>query len=236
MLQEVVKFFIDPVIQFFIVLFIVFQKKCFRKDLVFFISFLYLSSVPITGIIFQNFWKVHDSYKKNNRYKAAIILAGGVDQRWYAKGKQKNFTIDEYEYFIFNPVAERFLTGIEFLKSGKIKKIYYGNYITKSPKGLFDTSLLVKKFAMKNGITDNQFVIYGENVRNTLDEAKYFKQSTSKYSADKFLLITSQSHMRRAAALFKRQGLEVDTYSVQKRIPLKTDMMNVKNYIPSIRG
>ena len=236
MLQEIVKFFINPVLQVFVVFFILFQKRLFQKDIIYFISFLYLTSIPITGIIFQNFWKVSDSYKNNIIYDAAVILAGGVDHRWYVKDNQEDFIINEDKYFIFNSAAERFFTGIEFVKSGKIKKIYYGNYVTESLKGPFDTSLIVKRFAMKNGIAENQFVIYGEKVKNTLDEAKHFSHIKNKSFNDNILLITSQSHMRRASSLFKKQGMEVDTYSVQKRIPLKTDIINMKNYIPSIRG
>ena len=236
MLQEVVKFFIDPVIQFFLLFLFIFQKRYFHKYILYFIFFSYILSIPITGIIFQNFWKVSDSYKNNTIYDAAVILAGGVDHRWYAKDNQEDSRINEDKYFIFNSAAERFFTGIEFVKSGKIKKIYYGNYVTESHKGPFDTSLIVKRFAMKNGIAENQFVIYGEKVKNTLDEAKHFTHVKNKSFIDNILLITSQSHMRRASSLFKKQGLEVDTYSVQKRIPLKTDIINMKNYIPSIRG
>ena len=236
MLQEVVKFFINPMLQFFVVLIILFQKRLLRRDVIFFISFSYLISAPITGIIFQHFWKINDSYREDNIYKAAVVLAGGVEHRWYAKDKHNSFTISADEYFIFNPAAERFFSGIEFVKSGKIKKMYYGNYVTESLEGTFDTSILVKKFAMKSGITENQFIIYGEKVKNTLDEAKYFKKVKSNSINDDFLLITSQSHMRRAAALFKKQGVKIDTYSVQKRIPLLRDIFNIKNYIPSIRG
>ena len=234
MLQEIVKFFINPMLQIFVVFLIFFRKRLLQREIVIFISFLYLISIP--GIIFQNFWKVSDSYKKNILYDAAVNLAGGVDHRWYAINNKENSIINEDKYFVFNSAAERFFSGIEFVKSGKIKKIYYGNYVTESPKGPFDTSLIVKRFAMKNGIDENQFIIYGEKVKNTLDEAKHFKQINKNSFIENILLITSQSHMRRASSLFKKQGLDVDTYSVQKRIPLKTDILNMKNYIPSIRG
>ncbi len=236
MLQEVVKFFINPVLQVFAVFFILFRKSIYRKEVIFFISFSYLISVPITGIIFQHFWKINDSYKKNKIYDGAVVLTGGVEHRWYAKGKQNSSTKRKDDYFIFTPAAERFFTGIQFIKSGKIKKLYYGNYVTESPNGQFDTSILVKRFAMKNGITENQFIIFGEKVKNTLDEAKSFSQLKNKSFTNNFLLITSQSHMRRAAALFKKAGVEIDTYSVQKRIPLLRDVLNIKNYIPSVRG
>ena len=82
--------------------------------------------------------------------------------------------------FIFNAAAERFLTGIELALSGNIKLLYYGNYVRKSPRGSFDTSIIVKNFAKKKGLSEDRFIIYGDEVKNTLDEAEYFKSILNK--------------------------------------------------------
>ena len=50
----------------------------------------------------------------------------------------------------------------------------YGNYVPVLDESSFDTSELVKKFAIENGLSDKQFVIYGNSVKNTLDEATQF--------------------------------------------------------------
>ena len=236
MLQEAVKFFIDPVVQIFIVGFILLRGKIFNKTVVYLIIFFFLVSIPITGILFKHLWKVKDSFQDNKIYDKAVVLSGGVDHRWYPQEKQRKKELDQEEYFIFNATAERFLTGIELALSGNIKSLYYGNYVRKSPKGSFDTSIIVKNFAKKKGLSQDRFIIYGDEVKNTLDEAEYFKSILNKSIKNKILLITSQSHMRRAVALFEKQGIDLDCYSVQKRIPLVRDLLDINNYIPGVRG
>ena len=62
MLQEIVKFFINPVLQFSIlVLFFIKQKKP-GKVLIGFIFYFYLLSIPMTGILFYTIWSVEDTY------------------------------------------------------------------------------------------------------------------------------------------------------------------------------
>ncbi len=237
MLQEIVKFFINPVLQFSIfILFFIKQKKP-GKVLIGFISYFYLVSIPITGIIFYTLWSVEDTYDEEKIYDCAVILTGGVNSQWYLKRlMNKTSNLQSQNYFMFNNAAERFFKGIDLVLLGKVRKIYYGNFIPKSDLGSFDTSELVKRFAIQNGVQKNEFVIYGNEVKNTLDEATQFKSSNKDIKLNSILLITSQSHMRRANGLFKKQGTHADLLSVQKPQPLKREIFKLNNFIPSIRG
>jgi uncharacterized SAM-binding protein YcdF (DUF218 family) len=93
----------------------------------------------------------------------------------------------------------------------------------------------VKKFALQHGVPEEKFIIYGEGVKRTLDEARQLKTYAVKNSIRDILLVTSESHMRRAAALFKKQGLSPDLYSVVKT-PSVLVLNKYKNYVPSHTG
>ena len=237
MLQEIVKFFINPVLQFSIFILFFIKQKNPGKVFIGFIFYFYLLSIPITGILFYTVWIVEDTYDEEKIYDCAVILTGGVDSQWYLKRLMNKTSNLQYQnYFMFNNAAERFFKGIDLVLLGKVRKIYYGNFIPKSDLGSFDTSELVKRFALQNGVQKNQFVIYGNEVKNTLDEATQFKTSNKDIKLNNILLITSQSHMRRANGLFKKQGTDADLLSVQKAQAFNKEIFKLNNFIPSIRG
>ena len=237
MIQEVVKFFINPVLQFFIlILFFIKQKKP-GKIFIGFVFYFYLLSIPMTGILFYKLWSVDDTYDEDKIYECAVVLTGGVDSQWYLKESVNNTSsFRSQNYFMFNHAAERFFKGIDLVILGKVKKLYYGNFVPQSDLGSFDTSELVKSFAFQNGVQKSQFVIYGNKVKNTLDEATQFKNYNKDLELNNILLITSQSHMRRANGLFKKQGTDADLLSVQKAQAFNKEIFKLNNFIPSIRG
>ena len=237
MLQEFVKFFINPVLQFFLLVLLFFKLKKPKKLLFGIIIYFFLASIPLTGKLFHYFWKVDDTYDQNVIYDYGVVLTGGVESPWYLENASKDtnfFNLDNV--YMFNYAAERFFKGIEFAIKGKIKILMYGNYVLKSDDSFFDTSELVRKFAIKNGLPTKQFVIYGKNVKNTLDEATQFKSYIQGYKTKKILLITSQSHMRRAYGLFNGKNIDIDIYSVQKQSSFMKEIFKIKNLVPSTVG
>ena len=237
MFQEIVKFFINPVLQFFILILVLIKQKKLSKTLIGFIFYFYLLSIPFTGVLFYTLWIVEDTYDNDRIYDCAVILTGGVDSQWYLKESVNNTnSFQSPNYFMFNHGAERFFRGIDLVILGKVKKIYYGNFVPHSDLGSFDTSELVKRFAYQNGVQKSQFIIYGNKVKNTLDEATQFKDHNKGVQLNNILLITSQSHMRRANKLFIKQGIQADVLSVQKMQPFHKEAFKINNFIPSIRG
>ena len=95
---------------------------------------------------------------------------------------------------------------------------------------------MVKKFALQNGVPEEKFIIYGQGVERTLDEAMQLKSFAEKNSIQDLLLVTSESHMRRAAALFKKQELFPDLYSVLRTPSVLVTLTKLKNYVPSPKG
>ena len=237
MLQELVKFFINPVLQFFVVLLFFSKRIQLNKISIGFILYFYFLSIPFSGIVFHHNWKLEDSYNKDKMYDCAIVLTGGVSHQWYLKESvSKTLSSNFKNYFMFNYAAERFFKGIDLVLAGQVKNLFYGNFVSQSDLGSFDTSELVKRFAMKNGLSENQFTIYGDRVQNTLDEAIQFREEIKDRLSDDILLITSESHMRRARGLFNKQGIYIDTYSVQKIDESYSTILKINNFIPSING
>ena len=192
-------------------------------------------------MLFWSIWNKDDTFKPENVYDGVVVLTGGVDYNWYIEERvnQKLF-FDPEQYFRFNPASERIYAGIEFIKSGHAKNFLYGKWVPRifiqDRYESFNTSELVKKFALQNGVPEEKFIIYGEEVKRTVDEARQMKMFLEKKLIQDILLVTSESHMRRAAALFKNQGLSPDLYSVLKTTSILRNLMKLKNYVPSPKG
>jgi uncharacterized SAM-binding protein YcdF (DUF218 family) len=203
--------------------------------------YLYLVSIPITGALFWSGWKTKNTLKPEKVYDGIVVLTGGVDYNLYINERVNRKSLyDPEQYFRFNRHAERIYAGIEFVISGQAKLFLYGKWV---PRILiqdryesFNTSELVKKFALQNGVPEEKFVIYGQGVNRTLDEAKQLKSFAEENSIHDLLLVTSESHMRRAAALFRNQGLFPDLYSVLRTPSIQATLTKLKNYVPSPKG
>ena len=92
------------------------------------------------------------------------------------------------------------------------------------------------KDVIKNGISDDRFIIYGDNIKRTLDEAVEFKKFLENYDMKDILLVTSELHMRRAYKLFNAKGIELDRYSVEVMDNSIKKIVNIKNFIPNQDG
>jgi len=232
---------INPLLYLFAGLLWLMIKLKGQRKLVFAITlYFYLVSIPITGILFWSVWKTEDTFKPEKLYDGVVVLTGGVDYNWYIEERvYRKLLFEPEQYFHFNRHSERIYSGIEFVKSGRAKIFLYGSWIPRvfiqDRYESFNTSELVKKFALQHGVPEEKFIIYGEGVKRTLDEARQLKTYAVKNSIRDILLVTSESHMRRAAALFKKQGLSPDLYSVVKT-PSVLVLNKFKNYVPSHTG
>ena len=113
MLQELVKFFINPVLQIFFVMLIYILKKRPEKYFIGFVLYFYFVSIPLTGIVFHHLWKLDDSFKEEENYDYAVVLAGGVDPMWFPEEQgSKSSLIDIKDFYIFNAAAERFFKAM----------------------------------------------------------------------------------------------------------------------------
>ena len=241
-MNSIVKFLLDPLILIFgLFLWYLITAKKINPIVNYIILFFYLVSIPITGELFHNVWKIKDTYKSDKLYDGVIVLAGALETSWYLDDiSQNKFIYNAKDYFHFNYASERLYAGIHFVKSGLAKKVFHSNYIAKifynNKSFSLNNSVLVKKFAIQNGIDDSNFIIFGEPVKNTYDEGVEFKKYLKGSNENDILLITSEVHMRRASRLFENQGLFLDRYSVNRRLPFTKILKKIHNYIPQISG
>lgn len=225
-IQDIAKFLINPLIPAFVILSIqMVRKRQSRRLLVALFLYLYIVSIPLSSKLLANVWSINDTVDYTQVYDGVVVLAGVSDSAWYLRKADNPSALNCY--YRFNKEADRLIAAIEFLKNGHAHKILFGDWRVKS----FSEAKVIKDFLEKQGINPDQIAVYGK-IRNTPDEAVKARQYATEKGLHKLVLITSESHMRRAAAMFNKQGLYPDLLSVLRR----GKRIIWKDFIPKFRG
>ena len=169
---------------------------------------------------FSCLWKVNDSYNKNIVYDAAIILSGVIEP-----GNLEPMGDTDYNFRVAAS-SNRLIAGIAFVKSGHAKSILFGNWVKNHNEGL-----VISKFAKFQGLKEEEIKMYGD-VTRTIDAANGVKIFLDKRKYKNVILITSEMHMRRALAIFKKAGILPSSYSVDKH----TYGISWNGFIPTVNG
>ncbi|MCX5876242.1 MAG: YdcF family protein [Deltaproteobacteria bacterium] len=213
--QDVARFFLNPLFPaFFIGLILLLKKERTRLGLLLLLLYLYGVSIPYTSQIVMAKWWVADTVDRHSRYDAAVVLGGIVDYNWYVRHAAENEEeIFKYvsDYQQLGQSSARILTGVAAVKSGLAETLLLSDVTI---KGVNETRILLDLLE-KQGIDPQKIAVHGK-VRNTLAEAKSVKAYCESKGIKRILLITSANHMRRAAALFRKQGLNPDLLSVSR--------------------
>jgi uncharacterized SAM-binding protein YcdF (DUF218 family) len=125
---------------------------------------------------------------------------------------------------------DRFFAGIELIKAGKAKNIIFTGGIVPWQKNIQPEGRVLAKFAGDLGIPSSQIIIT-KDVENTQDEAKAIREILTQNNANKIILVTSSFHMPRAANLFLKEGIEVQTYPVDYKAGISS--ITPMNFLPS---
>jgi uncharacterized SAM-binding protein YcdF (DUF218 family) len=116
----------------------------------------------------------------------------------------------------FRNNTDRILQTVRLYKTGKIKKMLISSGSgSLEYRNMLESSLL-KKYLITIGIPDSVIMIdsISDNTyQNAVCCAKILK---SEPKNNRYLLITSATHMRRAKACFNKQGINVDIYATNK--------------------
>ena len=241
-IQTIAKFLINPILYIFIgLIWLIIKLKSQRKYIILLTIYLYITGIPLTGELFSSVWKLNNTFQPDKVYDAVLVLTGAIDYDWYINKKVDDSLVFDFKsYYKFTGAEERIFTGIEFVRMGKAKTLLYGKWTpTISINGKYDSlncSELIKKFAMENGVSEEKFIIYGKNIRRTIDEANQLKEFLIQHPIKNILLVTSEIHMRRANAIFNKKEIYPDLYSVSRTAPIYKKIFKVKNYIPSPLG
>ena len=229
--QDVARFFLNPLFPaFFIGLVLLLRKERTRFGLLLLLVYLYGVSIPYTSQMVMARWSVADTVDRHGRYDAAVVLGGMVDYKWYVRHAAENEEeIFKYvsDYQQLGQSSARILMGAAAIKSGLADTLLLSDV---SIKGVNETKILLGLLE-RQGIDPQKIAVHGK-VRNTLAEAKSVKAYSEKNGIKRIVLITSANHMRRAAALFRKQGLNPALLSVSRdTTPITREM-----FVPSGDG
>ncbi|MBF0473771.1 MAG: YdcF family protein [Nitrospirae bacterium] len=224
--RHITQFFINPFLYLYFGILILFFLKNHRKKYIFvLIIYLYVITIPLTAQLFINFWQLPNTFKSNQIYDAVVPLAGASDMDLYVSAI--NNPTKCYYYIKGSTNMDRLLSGLEFIKNGNAKILLLGDWrlvpVTKQQR--------IKTFASALHLKESQFDIYGW-VGRTLDEARGVNLYVNENSFHKILLVTTALHMRRSYAMFRKQGLDVDIFSVNR----KGLLINWTSFVPSIKS
>ncbi|TNE55223.1 MAG: YdcF family protein [Bacteroidetes bacterium] len=206
-LSKLFYFLLSPFVWFIIaLLFAFFSKKDKRRKIARYLSLgiLIFFSNAVIFLEVERWWEVPATpLKQVENYDVGIVLGGMFE-----------YNQDVKELSVRRG-ADRIWQALNLYKMGKIRKILISGgsgYV--SDRGLSEGSQL-KEVLLRWGIPKEDLL--QESIsRNTYENAVECKKLLSnKYSNKKqrVLLITSGQHMRRARAIFKKQGLDCATFS-----------------------
>lgn len=159
-------------------------------------SFLYMSV--------ESAWQINPQ-RLQKTINNAIVLGGLISFNARHEG-------------FFNGAAERYTAALQMFNAGKIQKI-----IVSGGSGLLlDTvdkeALFLKEQFIKAAVPEKDILVEDQS-RNTFENALYTKQLIKKNQLNSpFVLITSAEHMRRAAAVFQKAGIDVIPYPVNYNV------------------
>jgi len=237
-IQDIAKFLINPLLYILAgLLLLLFVKKHKTKLTLLLVIYFYLISITCTGKVFSQVWKMNNTFNPVVTYDAVVVLAGVTDAFWNIKSRELPFI--PKDFFAVANSSDKIFAGIYFVKSGNAKLLLIGEWISDT----YNEANAVKKLASDMGIRENQIHIYGR-VKRTLNEVEGVKLFLEKHPLKKLLLVTAEPDMRRAVAMFKKQGLNPDVFSVNKEtgitwkscVPTVEGIMKTEEYIHEVIG
>ncbi len=179
-----------------------------KRFLVSSILLLVIFSNPWITNRFLLWWEIppFDSTKITEPYDVAVVLGGCM--RYFDSNTNR---------VVYGNSVDRLLQAIELYQEKKVKKILLsgGSGYISFPE--WREAIYLAEVLKKSCVPDSDIIIEktSRNTReNAIESAKILQ--TGKYG-QKFLLITSGTHMIRSLACFKKVGLNLDPYSVDGR-------------------
>lgn len=224
-IQDIGKFLKNPLLYVLIGMFTqLFIKKHRVKITIVILVYFYLISITFTGYAFSKLWKIEDTCNNKKVYDAVIVLSGVSNAEWYIDRKALPYITDDF--FASTENSDRLLAGAYFVKTGHAKLLLIGDWVYET----YSEGKYVSKLLADLGLRGEQVHIYGQ-IKRTLDEVKSIKKYVEEKKLKEILLVTSEMHMRRAFAMFKKQSLHPDVFSVSKE-----SEFDWESFVPTIDG
>ena len=203
LLSKILSFLIDPffwVVVFLLASFLHKRKYLRRRFLTFGLLFLILFSNPLIYRFINDLWSVKYVVPKE-KYDYGILLGGMLDIE------------STPENILFLKNNDRLLNTLDLYAKGIIKKILITGASGSLTSELKEAEIL-RNYLIKIGIPDS--CVFSENSsKNTYENAIYCDKKLTQIHKSKVincLIITSDYHMRRSLACFKKTNLHADPY------------------------
>lgn len=214
LLSKILSFLIDPF--FWIVVFLLAsllhkRKYLRRRFFTFGLLFLILFSNSLIYNFVNDLWSV--KYVTSvEEYDYGIVMGGMINLR------------SDEENILFSNNNDRLLNTLDLYSKGIIKKILISGASGSLTSELKEAEIL-KRYLTKIGIPDS-CVLAENSSKNTYENAIYCEKILTKiHSSNNIncLIITSDYHMRRSLACFKKTSLNIHPY-VKKPIIKNFDL------------
>src|ERR1035437_39772 len=143
------------------------------------------------------------------RYATGNIAALAPTDAAIALGGNERASAYDVYGFAIGQSEERILTATELVRLGKAKTLVLGGSAECIPgRPGVPTMALVRNWLVSSGLATTRVTHLGI-CANTHDEAIEFRRLKDAEGWQRVILVTSALHMRRAAAVFRKQGVEV---------------------------
>jgi len=118
--------------------------------------------------------------------------------------------------FQFNDAVDRFVTAVDLVRRGKARALILGGGAHGTgPVTQHEGDVLRRWLLAWNATSLPVFVL--EGCRTTHDEARRTQQLLIEQGWSRIILVTSAAHMRRGEAVFRKLGIDVDTFACDFR-------------------
>jgi len=208
-ISKLLAFIIAPIVWVFALLTWALLTKDARKKrkllIITFIVFYFFSN----SFILDEFFRPYETpaiqeSAITTKYDAGIVLGGMI-------AYDPTFIRPQ-----FNRAVDRLMQAITLYKDGKIRKIF----ITGGSGSILENNVLeadiLKAYLIKFGIPDTSVIVESHS-KNTRENALFSKPILDSLNKNgKYLLITSAFHMPRAVRCFKKVGINITPYSVDR--------------------
>lgn len=207
--SKIFSFLIDPF--FWIIAFLLFsffhrRKYLRRRFLTFGLLFLLIFSNSFIYNFINEKWCVKPNSLKTE-YEYGILMGGMINLR----SNENNI--------LFSNNNDRLLNTLDLFSKGIIKKILISGASGSLTSELKEAQIL-RKYLIKIGIPDT-CVLAENSSKNTYENAIYSEKLLNKIHPNqeiRCLIITSDYHMRRSLACFKKTKLNVDPFVKKSKL------------------
>jgi uncharacterized SAM-binding protein YcdF (DUF218 family) len=128
--------------------------------------------------------------------------------------------------------ADRILTAARLYRAGKAQTIVVAAGNLPWSDAVEPEAVLIKKLLVEWGVPGRD-VILDSKSRNSYENAVNSRELLTQKGTGKVLLVTSAAHMPRAAAVFRKAGLDVFPVPTDYQVVVSADR-KVFDYLPSV--